>query len=156
MTNKALFAAGCFWGVEATFRTLNGVNEAISGYAGGSMKNPDYRSVCQDTTGHAEAVEVTFNPNIISYETLLNHFWKCHNPTQRNRQGADFGTQYRSAVFYYDDEQKQLARKSKETAQSQFSSPIVTEITQFTNFYHAEEYHQRYFEKKGISQTCHA
>ncbi len=153
-TSKALFAAGCFWGIEASFRALDGVTEAISGYAGGHMKDPDYRSVCNGTTGHAEAVEVTYDPSKISFEALVKHFWQCHNPTQRNRQGPDFGTQYRSAIFYYDDEQKRIATQSKEAAQPDFGGKIVTEITAFTNFYAAEDYHQRYFEKKGM-QACH-
>ncbi len=154
ITEKALFAAGCFWGIEASFRALDGVLEAISGYGGGQMENPDYKSVCEGTTGHAEAVEITYDPEKITYEALLNHFWQCHNPTQLNRQGPDYGTQYRSAIFYYNDEQKQKATEAKKAIAPTFPKPIATEITAFTNFYPAEEYHQRYFEKKGI-QACH-
>lgn len=154
ITEKALFAAGCFWGIEASFRALDGVLEAISGYGGGHMENPDYKSVCEGTTGHAEAVEITYDPEKITYEALLNHFWQCHNPTQLNRQGPDYGTQYRSAIFYYNDEQKQKATEAKKAIAQTFPKPIATEITAFTNFYPAEEYHQRYFEKKGI-QACH-
>ncbi|HTM41431.1 MAG TPA: peptide-methionine (S)-S-oxide reductase MsrA [Terriglobales bacterium] len=151
---RATFAAGCFWGVEASFRALPGVVDAQVGYTGGTLPNPTYHDVCTDRTGHAEALEITFDPAKISYEKLLDHFWQMHDPTTPNRQGPDFGTQYRSAIFFHSPEQEKAARASRERWQERFRQPIVTEIVSATTFYRAEEYHQRYLEKKGLS-SCH-
>jgi peptide-methionine (S)-S-oxide reductase len=153
---KATFAAGCFWGVEQTFREVPGVIDAASGYTGGKKDNPTYQEVCTDETGHAEAVEVVFDPEEVSYEKLLNVFWENHNPTQLNRQGPDFGSQYRSAIFYHSDTQKAQAEASKSALESsgKYRSPIVTLIEPAVTFYRAEEYHQRYLEKRGLSH-CH-
>jgi peptide-methionine (S)-S-oxide reductase len=140
--------------VEASFRALPGVTDAVVGYTGGSLANPTYHDVCTDRTGHAEALEVTFDPARISYDQLLDHFWEMHDPTTPNRQGPDFGTQYRSAIFFHTPEQEKLARASRERWQSRFSQPIVTEIVPAARFYRAEDYHQRYLEKKGLS-SCH-
>jgi peptide-methionine (S)-S-oxide reductase len=152
----ATFGAGCFWGIEAAFRQVPGVTDAVVGYAGGRTANPTYKDVCTDGTGHAEVVQVTFDPEQLSYEKLLEVFWKIHDPTQLNRQGPDFGTQYRSAIFFHSPEQEAVARKSKEQAQAsgRFRRPIVTEITPASAFYRAEEYHQRYLEKRGAA-SCH-
>jgi peptide-methionine (S)-S-oxide reductase len=150
---KATFGAGCFWQVEADFRKLEGVTGTAAGYSGGDLINPTYEQVCTDTTGHAEVVEVEFDPNQISYEELLDVFWTHHDPTQLNRQGPDFGRQYRSAIFFHDEDQKKAAEASRDRAQERFSKPIVTEITEASEFYRAEEYHQRYLEKKGLA-TC--
>lgn len=152
----AMFAAGCFWGVEHTFRQLDGVLEAISGYSGGRTVDPSYRQVCTGTTGHAETVLVEFDPARVSYEQLLAAFWQMHDPTQLNRQGPDHGTQYRSAIFVADGDQRAAAEASRaaEDASGRHARPIVTEITDAGPFYRAEEYHQRYFEKHGI-QGCH-
>lgn len=152
-TAKATFAAGCFWGVEHFFRHLPGVRDAISGYIGGVKLEPTYREVCSGSTGHAEAIEITFDPSLITYPELLAHFWQRHDPTTLNRQGPDIGSQYRSAIFYHSPEQEQQAIASREAAQAVFSKPIVTEITPASTFWPAEEYHQRYFEKHGI-QGC--
>ena len=149
----ATFAAGCFWGVEMTFRQIPGVLDAIVGYTGGHTQNPTYREVCSDTTGHAEAIEVTYDPAQVTYERLLEVFWQMHDPTQVNRQGPDIGTQYRSAIFTHSDEQARIARASRDHAQSDFGRPIATEIVPATQFYRAEEYHQRYFESHNV--TCH-
>lgn len=156
MSEKATFAAGCFWGVEATFRQLKGVLSTQVGYTGGDIASPTYKQVCADTTGHAEAVEVTFDPTLISYDDLLKVFWENHDPTQVNRQGPDFGTQYRTAIFYHTPEQKQLAERSKRALDEshRFSKPIATHIAPATEFWRAEEYHQQYLEKRGLS-TCH-
>ena len=151
---RATFAAGCFWGVEASFRALPGVVDAQVGYTGGTLPNPTYHDVCTDRTGHAEALEITFDPAKISYEKLLDHFWQMHDPTTPNRQGPDFGTQYRSAIFFHSPEQEKAARASRERWQERFRQPIVTEIVSATTFYRAEEYHQRYLEKKGLT-SCH-
>jgi len=151
---KATFAAGCFWGVEASFRALPGVVDAQVGYTGGTLLNPTYHDVCTDRTGHAEALEITFDPAKISYEKLLDHFWQMHDPTTPNRQGPDSGTQYRSAIFFHSSEQEKTARASRERWQERFRQPIVTEIVPASTFYRAEEYHQRYLEKKGLS-SCH-
>jgi peptide-methionine (S)-S-oxide reductase len=153
---KATFAAGCFWGVEATFRALPGVTSTRVGYTGGSLANPTYQDVCTDRTGHAEAVEVEFDPRKISYEKLLNVFWENHDPTQRNRQGPDWGTQYRSAIFYHSPEQESAAKASKQELERahRYSKPIVTQIVPATDFYEAEDYHQQYLEKRGLA-TCH-
>ncbi|HJQ68885.1 MAG TPA: peptide-methionine (S)-S-oxide reductase MsrA [Blastocatellia bacterium] len=150
---KAIFAAGCFWGVEAAFRQVKGVKSTQVGYTGGSVANPSYELVCTGRTGHAEAVEVTFDPAQVSYEELLNVFWENHDPTTMNRQGPDIGAQYRSAVFFLTPQQEQAARESKEGLQKsgRYSREIVTEITEASEFYSAEDYHQQYFEKRGIS-----
>lgn len=151
---KATFAAGCFWGVEASFRALPGVVDAAVGYTGGGLANPTYRDVCTDETGHAEALEITFDPGRISYDQLLDHFWQMHDPTTLNRQGPDFGKQYRSAIFFHSPEQEKAAQASRQRWQARFSKPIVTQIAPASTFYRAEEYHQRYLEKKGLS-SCH-
>ncbi len=151
---KATLGAGCFWGVEATYRRLAGVKSTAVGYMGGKLKNPTYKEVCTDSTGHAEVLEVTFDPEVISYHDILEVFWDNHNPTTLNRQGPDVGTQYRSAIFYHSPEQKAEAEKSRDAAQARFPKPIVTEISPATDFWRAEEYHQQYLEKRGLSQ-CH-
>ncbi len=151
---KATFGAGCFWGVEANFREIPGVVDAAVGYEGGTMDNPTYQDVCTDETGHAEVVEVTFDPAKVSYATLVDHFWKLHNPTTRNRQGPDVGTQYRSVIFTHSEEQARVAAESKAKAQANFKSPIVTEIVPAKTFYRAEEYHQQYLAKRGL-RHCH-
>jgi peptide-methionine (S)-S-oxide reductase len=153
---KATFAAGCFWGVEDAFRQLKGVTSTTVGYTGGTTKNPTYKEVCTDRTGHAEAVEVEFDPAQVSYQQLLTVFWESHDPTTLNRQGPDVGTQYRSAIFYHDADQEKLARDSKAVLEAKhtFKRPIVTEIKPASEFYRAEDYHQQYFEKQGI-RSCH-
>lgn len=145
----ATFAAGCFWGVEAEFRAIPGVLRTTVGYTGGTRDNPSYQAVCTGRTGHAEAVQVTYDPAQVSYEELLDAFWKLHNPTQRNRQGLDWGTQYRSAIFTHDDAQAKAAEAAKERAQGGFRRPIVTQIEPAATFWPAEDYHQRYLEKRG-------
>jgi peptide-methionine (S)-S-oxide reductase len=152
---KATFAAGCFWGVEAAFRSVPGVTATRVGYTGGHTTNPTYRDACGHETGHAEAVEVEFDPTQVSYEDLLGVFWSMHNPTTPNRQGPDIGSQYRSAIFVQDDEQRRLAKASKEAGQSRFAAPIVTEITPAPEFWEAEVYHQQYYEKRGMAASCH-
>ena len=156
MTEIATFAAGCFWGVESKFRMIPGVVDAIVGYSNGHTKNPTYKDVCTDETGHAEVVQVTFDPAQVSYEKLLEAFWMLHDPTQLNRQGPDSGTQYRSAIFIHSPEQEAAAKKSKAAleASGKFRRPIATEITPAGTFYRAEEYHQRYLEKRGAA-SCH-
>ncbi len=152
MTEKATFAAGCFWGVEASFRRIWGVTSARVGYTGGRTRDPTYDEVCTDTTGHAEAVEVEFDPAVVSYDRLLDVFWGIHDPTTLNRQGPDRGTQYRSAVFYHDEGQRAAATASKDRAQASGrtgGAMIVTEIVPAGPFYEAEGHHQRYFEKRG-------
>ena len=151
-SEKATFGAGCFWGVEATFRRTPGVSDAAVGYAGGHVDNPTYQQVCSERTGHAEVVEVDFDPDVISYEALLDVFWGCHDPTTLNRQGPDFGSQYRSAIFFHDSDQEKTAQLSKEKQEQSglHRSPIVTEITSATTFWRAEDYHQQYLEKRGI------
>jgi peptide-methionine (S)-S-oxide reductase len=148
---KATFAAGCFWGVEATFRQVDGVLDTAVGYTGGHTENPTYKEVCSDRTGHAEAVLVEFDPDVVTYEQLLEVFWKCHDPTQVNRQGPDTGSQYRSAVFTHTPEQKAAAEASKARleASGAHARPIATEIVPAVTFTLAEEYHQRYLEKQG-------
>ena len=153
-TEKAMFAAGCFWGIEAAFREVEGVLEVTSGYSGGHTEHPSYREVCSDRTGHAEVVQVEFDPAKVSYDRLLDVFWQIHDPTQVNRQGPDVGTQYRSAIFYLTPEQETAAKACREQAQDGLSRPIATEITQASTFWPAEEYHQRYFEKHGFV-GCH-
>jgi peptide-methionine (S)-S-oxide reductase len=148
-TQRATFAAGCFWGVEASFREIEGVVQTSVGYTGGMTGDPGYEQVCSGTTGHAEAVDVWFDPAIVSYGDLLDTFWSIHDPTTRDRQGWDFGTQYRSAIFAHDPEQERLAVASRDVRQKVVARPIVTEIVPASAFYDAEEYHQRYFEKHG-------
>jgi peptide-methionine (S)-S-oxide reductase len=149
--DKATFGAGCFWGVEADFRKIDGVTRSTVGYLGGTLQNPTYEQVCTDTTGHAEVVQIEFDPAVVAYDELLDLFWKIHDPTQLNRQGPDVGTQYRSALFFHSPEQERLARASKERAQDRSSRPIVTEVTEASDFYPAEDYHQRYLEKRGLA-----
>jgi peptide-methionine (S)-S-oxide reductase len=153
---QATFAAGCFWGVEEAFREIPGVISTTVGYTGGSLKNPTYQDVCSGRTGHAEALEVEFDPARVSYLELLAVFWKSHDPTTLNRQGPDVGSQYRSAIFYHDAQQEKDARESKAILEKEkiFKRPIVTEITPASEFYRAEDYHQRYFERRGI-RSCH-
>ncbi len=157
MTNKATFGAGCFWGVEDIYRQIPGVIDTAVGYMGGTEENPSYEDVCTNSTGHAEVVQITYDPEKVDYEKLLDIFWKNHNPTTPNRQGPDVGTQYRSAVFFHTSEQETLARASKEQLEKngKWGDPIVTEIVPATTFWRAEEYHQQYFAKKGITRTCH-
>jgi peptide-methionine (S)-S-oxide reductase len=150
----ATFAAGCFWGVEAEFRAIPGVLRTTVGYTGGTRDNPSYQAVCTRRTGHAEAVQVTYDPAQVSYEELLDAFWKLHNPTQRNRQGLDWGTQYRSAIFTHDDAQAKAAEAAKERAQAGFRRPIVTQIEPAATFWPAEDYHQRYLEKRGMASCA--
>jgi len=145
----ATVAAGCFWSVELAYQRLEGVLKTGVGYIGGTTTNPNYKAVCSGSTGHAEAVQVQFNPAVISYEKLLDVFWKKHDPTQADGQGNDKGSQYRSAIFYHSDAQKEIAEKSKAALQKTKSAPIVTEITLASHFYPAEEYHQQYLEKGG-------
>lgn len=153
-TQTATFAAGCFWGVEAAFRQVPGVIDVVSGYTGGNVENPTYRQVCSHTTGHAEAVQVTFDPAKVDYEMLVDVFWKIHDPTQLNRQGPDIGDQYRSAIFTHSPEQERAAIASREREQRNYKRPIVTQILPAPRFWPAEEYHQRYFEKNG-GAACH-
>jgi peptide-methionine (S)-S-oxide reductase len=155
-TTLATFAAGCFWGVEETFRQTDGVLSTRVGYTGGNVENPSYEMVCTDGTGHAEAVEVTYDPAKVSYETLLQIFWDNHNPTTMNRQGPDIGSQYRSAIFYHSEEQKDAAEKSlkKLEESGKWKNPIVTQIVPAATFYEAEDYHQQYLAKRGLS-SCH-
>jgi peptide-methionine (S)-S-oxide reductase len=152
----ATFGAGCFWCVEAVFQHLKGIHSVTSGYSGGSVPNPTYKQVCDGTTGHAEAVQVTFDPNEISYEEILEVFWKTHDPTTPNRQGNDVGTQYRSVIFYHTEEQKQLAEHYKKEldAAKIFDAPIVTEIVPYKNFYKAEDYHQNYYNNNPSQPYC--
>ena len=146
---KASFAAGCFWGVEETFRCLNGVVSTSVGYMGGEFENPTYEDVCTGRTGHAETVEVVYDPSIISYDELLTVFWKNHDPTTQDRQGPDIGSQYRSVIFYHSEEQKNLANQSKKEIQNSFNREVVTQIVPATEFYMAEDYHQQYLAKRG-------
>src|SRR5438270_4769562 len=150
-TEKATFGAGCFWGVEETFRNLDGVLSTAVGYAGGTKEDPTYKDVCTDETGHAEVVEVEFDPSRISYEQLLDVFWSNHNPTTSNRQGPDIGTQYRSVIFHHSPEQKKVAEESRTQLQNsgRFSRPIVTQIEPAPQFWRGEEYHQQYLKKRG-------
>jgi peptide-methionine (S)-S-oxide reductase len=153
---KATFGAGCFWGVEAAFRQVEGVKATAVGFMGGTLDNPTYEDVCYRDTGHAEVVEVEFDPARVTYEALLDVFWENHDPTTLNRQGPDIGEQYRSAIFYHSPQQLSAAERSKEALEREgrFRRPIVTEITPAATFYRAEEYHQRYLEKRGLA-TCH-
>ena len=156
MTEKATFGMGCFWGVEATFRGVKGVTDAAVGYEGGDFPNPTYKDVFTDTTGHAEVVQVEYDPAQVSYDKLLDVFWQNHDPTTLNRQGPDWGKQYRSVIFYHSPEQEAAARASKEKMEREgvFRRPIVTQIVPAAQFYRAEEYHQRYLEKRGLA-NCH-
>jgi peptide-methionine (S)-S-oxide reductase len=153
---KATFGAGCFWGVEAAFRQIKGVKSTAVGYMGGKLKDPTYQDVCTDRTGHAEVVQVEFDPSEVSYEEMLRVFWDNHDPTTLNRQGPDTGTQYRSAIFYHTPEQEAAAKASKEALEKsgRFKRPIVTEIVPAPEFWRAEEYHQQYLEKRGLAH-CH-
>ena len=156
MQEIATFGAGCFWGIEAAFRRVPGVLDAAVGYSGGRTENPTYQDVCTDTTGHAEVVQVTFDPEKLSYDQLLNAFWTIHDPTQVNRQGPDYGKQYRTAIFFHSPEQEAAAKKSKQAleASGKLRRPVATEITAAGPFWRAEEYHQRYLEKRGAA-SCH-
>ena len=153
MTEKATFAAGCFWGVEAEFRNVPGVIDAAVGYTGGKLANPTYENVCSDETGHAEAVEVEFDPTRVTYERLLDVFWENHDPTTLNRQGPDVGSQYRSAIFFHTPEQKAAAEASRAKLgpSGRYKRPVVTEVVPVETFWRAEEYHQRYLEKRGLA-----
>jgi methionine-S-sulfoxide reductase len=153
---KATFAGGCFWCTEAVFQQLKGVETVVSGYSGGTVKNPTYEQVCTGTTGHAEAIQITYDPKEVSFPDLLEVFWRTHNPTTRNRQGNDVGPQYRSAVFYHNEEQKKLAEeyKKKLDKSGAFDAPIVTEITAFSEFYPAEKYHQNFFVNNPRQGYC--
>jgi peptide-methionine (S)-S-oxide reductase len=153
---KATFGAGCFWGVEAEFRKINGVKKTDVGYEGGHTERPTYQDVCTDKTGHAEVVQVEYDPSEVSYQDLLKVFWENHDPTQVNRQGPDTGTQYRTVIFYHTEEQQRLAEQSKKelAASGRYRRPIATEIVPATDFWRAEEYHQQYLEKRGMA-SCH-
>lgn len=155
-TDSAIFGAGCFWCVEAVFQRLNGVLKVESGYAGGHIKNPTYREICSGLTGHAEVIKITYDPTLVSFETLLQVFWQTHDPTTLNKQGADVGTQYRSAIFYLNPNQKELAEKYKQELNEAkvFNNDIVTEITAFTNYYPAEDYHQNYYNQNSDQPYC--
>jgi peptide-methionine (S)-S-oxide reductase len=155
-SETATFGAGCFWGVEHLFRKVPGVIDAVSGYSGGIVENPTYAQVCSDTTGHAEVVEVTFDPEVVSFDQLLEVFWAMHDPTQVNRQGPDRGSQYRSIVLTHSDEQRKAAEASRDRAQARYSKPIATEIRPHVAFYPAEAYHQRYYLHNGHEPYCHA
>lgn len=152
----ATIAGGCFWCTEAIFKRLEGIISVLPGYAGGNVQNPSYNKVCSGTTGHAEAIQIEFDPNRISYKTLLDIFWNTHNPTTRNQQGSDVGTQYRSIIFYHNEKQKEVAQRSKEKFEKKgiYNDPIVTEIIPFTNFYEAENYHKNYFENNKDAPYC--
>ena len=150
---KALFGAGCFWGVEEKFRKLKGVFDTKVGYSGGNTKNPNYEDVCSGTTEHVEVVKIEFDHNILTYQDILENFWECHDPTQLNRQGPDVGRQYRSVIFYVNDEQKDIALESKKRKQASLKNLIVTEIIPEKKFYLAEEYHQRFINKRAKNET---
>jgi peptide-methionine (S)-S-oxide reductase len=151
VTEKATFGAGCFWGVEVAFRNVPGVTDTAVGYMGGTVANPTYEQVCTDRTGHAEVVQVEYDPDEVSYEQLLDTFWEEHDPTQLNRQGPDFGSQYRSVVFFHSPEQQEQALASKARIQAQNGEPVVTEIVPASDFWRAEEYHQQYLVKRGVA-----
>jgi peptide-methionine (S)-S-oxide reductase len=155
-TKSAVFGAGCFWGVESAFRQVEGVVDVAVGYAGGTVPKPDYRSVCSGRTGHAEVVQVEYDPSQVPFERLLEVFWQIHDPTTLNRQGPDVGTQYRSVVFYSDDRERATteALKKRLDESGKFARPIVTQIAPAAEFYRAEEYHQRYYERMGIAPSC--
>ena len=151
MNQIATFGAGCFWGVEKSFQNIKGVKKTTVGYMGGILENPTYEDVCSDKTGHAEVVQIKYDPSIVSYNQLLEVFWSIHDPTQENRQGFDIGTQYRSVIFYHNEQQKIEAEKSKKLQPDKYTKKIVTEISQAKKFYPAEDYHQNYYEKHGLS-----
>lgn len=153
---KALLGGGCFWCIEAIYSRVKGVEKAISGYAGGSRKNPSYEQVCTGATGHAEVVDITFDPNVITYEEILDIFWAVHNPTTLNQQGADRGTQYRSVIYYYNENQKAKALASMAKAQQQWNDPLVTELTFAPEFFAAEAYHQNYYSEHPTQGYCYA
>jgi peptide-methionine (S)-S-oxide reductase len=155
-TEKATLAGGCFWCTEAVFKRLNGVTSVIPGYAASQVANPSYREVCSGRTGAAEAVQITYDPTVITYETLLDVFWHLHDPTTLNRQGNDVGTQYRSGVYYHDDEQQRIALASKAALEKSgiYKNPVVTEIVPFTNFYAAEDYHHDYYDNNRSASYC--
>ena len=155
MEKQATFGAGCFWGVEAAFRRTQGVTGTKVGYAGGKVDNPTYEQVCSDTTGHAEVVQVTYDPEQVPYEQLLTIFWLEHDPTQLNRQGPDVGSQYRSVIFVHDEEQRAAAEASREAVQARFTRPVVTTIEDAPPFWEAEDYHQQYLERRGLA-SCTA
>ena len=152
MIQKALFGAGCFWGVEEHFRIISGIIKTEVGYSGGNTKNPTYESVCYQNTDHAEVLQLDFDDEIISYSTLVDEFWKCHDPTTIDRQGPDIGRQYRSVIYYFDEFQKKVAETSKSKHQTSFNNMIVTAITKADTFYKAEEYHQKYIQKRALSE----
>ena len=154
-TETTTLGAGCFWGVEWVFRKVPGVLDAVSGYAGGTTPDPTYQEVCSHTTGHAEVVRVTFDPDVVTFEQLLEVFWAMHDPTQVNRQGPDVGDQYRSTIFVTSDEQRRIAEGSKAKAQERYDRPIATEIEEAGRFWPAEDYHQRYYDKNGHEPYCH-
>ncbi|HLN34592.1 MAG TPA: peptide-methionine (S)-S-oxide reductase MsrA [Nitrososphaeraceae archaeon] len=155
-TEIATLANGCFWCTEAIFKKIKGVKSILPGYAGGTLKNPSYEQVCTGRSGHAESIQIEFDPNVITFEKILDIFWRTHDPTTLNRQGNDVGTQYRSAIFYHDEKQKQIAEKSKTNLEKEnvYEDPIVTEITPFTNFFVAEDYHLDYYEKHKDAPYC--
>jgi peptide-methionine (S)-S-oxide reductase len=152
---KATFGAGCFWHVEEDFRTVKGVKETVVGFMGGDVENPSYEQVCTHTTGHAEVVQITYDPDEISFEELVEIFWKIHDPTQLNRQGPDVGDQYRSVIFFHTKEQEKIAKKSKEKLEKsgRLNKPIATQIVPASDFWRAEDYHQKYLQKRGL-KTC--
>lgn len=154
---KATFAGGCFWGVQLDYDKIEGVRSTVAGYIGGHKENPTYEEICSGQTNHAEAVEVTFDPDIVTFDELLDLFWQFHNPTTLNRQGLDSGSQYRSAIYYHSEEQRELAEKSRAAcdATDLWPDAIVTEITKATQFWPAEDYHQKYLEKRNITISCH-
>ena len=151
---KATFGAGCFWCVEAVFQRIEGVKSVVSGYTGGTKPNPTYEEVCSGSTGHAEAIQITFDPKKITYEKLLDIFWQSHDPTQLNRQGPDTGTDYRSVIFYHNEKQRKAAEESKSIVQKNFDKPIVTEIQPFKTFYKAEDYHHNYYNRNKLNPYC--
>ncbi len=153
-TEVAVFGGGCFWCIEAAYARIDGVKSVVSGYAGGTKPNPTYREVCSDTTGHAEVVRIEYDPDSISYEELLELFWKAHDPTTRNRQGVDVGSQYRSIILYLDDKQRKIAEESKEKTAAYFDDPVVTEIKPLEIFYPAEDYHQGYYDRHPTQGYC--
>ncbi len=155
-TEIATLANGCFWCTEAIFKKIKGVKNILPGYAGGTLKNPSYEQVCTGRSGHAESIQIEFDPNVITFEKILDIFWRTHDPTTLNRQGNDVGTQYRSAIFYHDEKQKQIAEKSKTNLEKEnvYKDPIVTEITPFINFFVAEDYHIDYYEKHKDAPYC--
>lgn len=153
---KALLGGGCFWCIEAVYNRLAGVVSAVSGYAGGARKNPSYEQVCTGATGHAEVVEITYDPSVVSYREILDVFWAIHNPTTLNQQGADRGTQYRSVIYYYDEIQKETASESMKAAQLEWEDPIVTELSSAPEFYPAEAYHQNYYTEHPTQGYCYA